>query len=195
MAWPTTSSGSCATTWRTGPTASSSPPGPAAPTNGCWCERARGRGARGRTAGAVLLPVLRGRRPPPGRAGGRELALRGVLARVRAAVRGGRARRPGPRARGRGRARRGGTVMTYPLMLDLTGRRVVVVGGGRVALRRAQALLAAGALVHVIAPQVDPALAGPEVTVSRREYRDGDLAGTWLAHAATGDAAVNARVA
>src|SRR6266516_33655 len=196
MAWPTTSSGSCATTSLTGPTASSSPPGPAAPTKGCWCERAGGRGARGRTAGAVLLPVLRGRGPPPGRAGGRKLALRGVLAGVRAAVRGGRARRPGPRARGRGRAGRGGAaVMTYPLMLDLTGRRVVVVGGGRVALRRAHALLAAGALVHVIAPQVDPALAGLAVTVSRREYRDGDLAGAWLAHAATGDAAVNARVA
>ena len=85
--------------------------------------------------------------------------------------------------------------MTYPLMLDLTGRPVVIVGGGRVALRRAQGLLVAGALVHVIAPQVDPALAGLEVTVSRREYRDGDLAGTWLAHAATDDPAVNARVA
>jgi uroporphyrin-III C-methyltransferase / precorrin-2 dehydrogenase / sirohydrochlorin ferrochelatase len=85
--------------------------------------------------------------------------------------------------------------MTYPLMLDLTGRRAVVVGGGRVALRRARALLAAGALVHVIAPRVDPALAGLEVTVSRRGYRDGDLAGAWLAHAATDDPAVNARVA
>jgi uroporphyrin-III C-methyltransferase/precorrin-2 dehydrogenase/sirohydrochlorin ferrochelatase len=85
--------------------------------------------------------------------------------------------------------------MTYPLMLDLTGRRAVVVGGGRVALRRAQALLAAGAQVHVIAPQVDPALAGLPVTVSRRCYRDGDLAGAWLVHAATADPAVNAAVA
>ena len=85
--------------------------------------------------------------------------------------------------------------MTYPLMLDLTGRRAVVVGGGRVALRRAQALLAAGALVRIIAPRVDPALAGLELTVSRREYRDGDLAGAWLAHAAADDPAVNARVA
>src|SRR5215472_8494701 len=198
MAWPTTSSGSCATISPTGPTASSSPPGPAAPTNGCWCERAGGRGARGRTAGAVLLPVLRGRGPPPGRGGGRKLALRGVRACVRAAVRGGRTGRPGPRSRGggRGRAGRGCAVaMTYPLMLNLTGRPVVVVGGGRVALRRVQGLLAAGALVHVIAPQVDPALAGLEVTVSRREYRDGDLAGAWLAHAATGDPVVNARVA
>src|SRR2546430_5964513 len=140
MAWPTRSRGPCATTSLTGPTASSSPPGPAAPTNGCWCERARGRGARGRTAGAVLLPVLRRRGPPPGRAGGRELALRGVLARVRAAVRGGRARRPGPRARGRGRARWGGlAVMPYPLMLALTARRVVVVGGRRVPSRPAHA--------------------------------------------------------
>ena len=85
--------------------------------------------------------------------------------------------------------------MTYPLMLELTGRRAVVVGGGRVALRRARALLAAGALVRIIAPRVDPALAGLELTVSRREYRDGDLAGAWLAHAAADDPAVNARVA
>ncbi|HXZ75710.1 MAG TPA: NAD(P)-dependent oxidoreductase, partial [Streptosporangiaceae bacterium] len=85
--------------------------------------------------------------------------------------------------------------MTYPLMLDLTGRRAVVVGGGRVALRRAQALLAAGALVHVVAPRVDPALADLEVTVRRRGYRDGDLVGAWLAHAATSDPAVNAQVA
>jgi uroporphyrin-III C-methyltransferase / precorrin-2 dehydrogenase / sirohydrochlorin ferrochelatase len=64
-----------------------------------------------------------------------------------------------------------------------------------VALRRAEALLAAGARVQVIAPQVDPALAGLPVTVSRRRYRDGDLAGAWLAHAATDDPAVNAAVA
>ena len=85
--------------------------------------------------------------------------------------------------------------MTYPLMLDLTGRPAVVVGGGPVALRRVRALLAAGALVHVIAPRVDPALAGEDVRLSRRKYRDGDLAGAWLAHAATDDPAVNAAVA
>ena len=85
--------------------------------------------------------------------------------------------------------------MTYPLMLDLTGRHVVVAGGGQVALRRVQALLAAGALVHVIAPRVDPALAALPVTVSRRRYRGGDLDGAWLAHAATDDPAVNAQVA
>ena len=85
--------------------------------------------------------------------------------------------------------------MTYPLTLDLTCRCAVVVGGGAVALRRAQALLAAGALVHVIAPDTDPALAGLPVTVSRRGYRDGDLEGAWLVHATTDDPGVNAAVA
>ncbi len=84
--------------------------------------------------------------------------------------------------------------MTYPLMLDVTGRRVVVAGGGPVALRRVQALLAAGAVVHVVAPLVDPGLAALPVTIDRRPYRDGDLAGAWLVHAATDDPAVNAAI-
>jgi uroporphyrin-III C-methyltransferase / precorrin-2 dehydrogenase / sirohydrochlorin ferrochelatase len=85
--------------------------------------------------------------------------------------------------------------MTYPLMLDVTGRRVVVAGGGQVALRRVRDLLAAGAVVHVVAPRVDPELAGLPVTIDRRPYRDGDLAGAWLAHAATDDPAVNTAIA
>ena len=84
---------------------------------------------------------------------------------------------------------------SYPLALDLAGRRVVVVGGGRVALRRAGAMLAAGALVRVIAPDVTAELAGLDVTILRRRYQDGDLAGAWLAHAATDDADVNRDVA
>ena len=83
----------------------------------------------------------------------------------------------------------------YPIALDLAGRAVVVVGGGNVALRRARALVEAGAVVTVIAPRV---LAGFEelgVHVVPRGYRDGDLYGCWLAHAATDDPAVNAAVA
>ncbi len=82
----------------------------------------------------------------------------------------------------------------YSLLLGLAGKRVVVVGGGAVALRRARALLAAGARVHVIAPAIDPELAGLGVIREQRRYRDGDLAGAWLAHAATDDPAVNAAV-
>jgi uroporphyrin-III C-methyltransferase/precorrin-2 dehydrogenase/sirohydrochlorin ferrochelatase len=87
----------------------------------------------------------------------------------------------------------------YPLTLDLTGRTAVVVGGGTVATRRARALLAAGAVVHVVAPEVSAELstelAGPGVVLHRRPYAAGDLADAWLVHAATDDPAVNAAVA
>ena len=83
----------------------------------------------------------------------------------------------------------------YPLSLDLDGRRVVVVGGGAVALRRTRALLGSGALVHVIAPEVTRELGALDVIVHERRYTHGDLAGAWLAHAATDDPAVNAAVA
>jgi uroporphyrin-III C-methyltransferase / precorrin-2 dehydrogenase / sirohydrochlorin ferrochelatase len=80
-------------------------------------------------------------------------------------------------------------------MLDLAGRRTVVVGGGPVALRRVRGLLEAGAHVVVIAPSVHPELAALPVTVLRRPYQRGDLSAAWLAHAATSDPEVNARVA
>jgi len=86
-------------------------------------------------------------------------------------------------------------VPLYPMMLSMAGRRAVVVGGGRVALRRALSLLEAGANVVVIAPQVTAELAALPVTVLRRRYREGDLAAAWLAHAATDDAEVNRQVA
>jgi uroporphyrin-III C-methyltransferase / precorrin-2 dehydrogenase / sirohydrochlorin ferrochelatase len=83
----------------------------------------------------------------------------------------------------------------YPIELELAGRLVVMVGGGAVALRRTKALVEAGARVTVIAPDVSSELAALPVTLRRRRYRDGDLAGAWLVHAATDDPAVNTAVA
>ena len=90
----------------------------------------------------------------------------------------------------------------YPLTLDVTGRRVVVVGGGPVAARRARGLLDAGALVEVIAPWVCEDLAdlmgAGAVRWLEREYVAGDLLApeaAWLAHTATGDPATDAQVA
>ncbi|HWF82602.1 MAG TPA: uroporphyrinogen-III C-methyltransferase [Streptosporangiaceae bacterium] len=83
----------------------------------------------------------------------------------------------------------------YPIELDLTGRAAVVVGGGTVALRRTHALVQAGAQVTVIAPVVCAEFAELSVTVLTRRYRDGDLTGAWLVHAATDDAEVNEAVA
>ncbi|MDQ6650544.1 MAG: uroporphyrinogen-III C-methyltransferase, partial [Actinomycetota bacterium] len=83
----------------------------------------------------------------------------------------------------------------YPLLLDLTGRPVLVVGGGPVALRRVRGLVQASAAVHVVAPLTAPELDGLGVRVSHRPYAEGDLLGCWLVHACTDDTAVNAAVA
>lgn len=85
----------------------------------------------------------------------------------------------------------------YPVGLRLAGRRVVVVGGGQVAQRRVPALIAAGARVVVVSPEVTPALEGlgGEVDLVLRRFDEGDLDDTWYAIAATDDAAVNAAVA
>ncbi len=82
-----------------------------------------------------------------------------------------------------------------PVILRLAGKRVVVIGGGPVAVRRAGAMIAAGAQVTVIAPQVDERLPPMDVTIHRRFYQDGDLAGATLVVIATDDAAVNEKVA
>jgi uroporphyrin-III C-methyltransferase / precorrin-2 dehydrogenase / sirohydrochlorin ferrochelatase len=83
----------------------------------------------------------------------------------------------------------------YLVGLRLTGKKVVVVGGGTVAQRRLPLLIASGADVHVITHTATPAVeAMNRITLSLREYRDGDLAGAWYAIAATDDAQVNAAV-
>ena len=84
----------------------------------------------------------------------------------------------------------------YPLLLDVSGRRVVVVGGGPVGARRAVGLAGAGADVVVVAPVVDERIeADARITVLRREYQTGDLVGAWLVHSCTGVAAVDEAVA
>lgn len=87
----------------------------------------------------------------------------------------------------------------YPLLLDLVGRRVVVVGGGPVAARRTHGLVDAGADVVVVAPWACEAVAelasDGEIVWYQRDYAGAaDLDGAWLVHTATGDAHVDARV-
>ena len=86
----------------------------------------------------------------------------------------------------------------YPIGLRLAGRKVVVVGGGLVGTRRVRALLEVGARVVVISPAVTDELAqladAGEIELFEREFSAGDLAGAWLAHTATGVAAVDAAV-
>src|SRR5260370_14837849 len=87
----------------------------------------------------------------------------------------------------------------YPLSLRLAGRRVVVVGGGSVALRRVAGLRTAGADIVVISPKLGPTLgdlAGRGLITARtRGYEPGDLDGAWLVFTCTDQPGVNAAVA
>jgi precorrin-2 dehydrogenase/sirohydrochlorin ferrochelatase len=86
----------------------------------------------------------------------------------------------------------------YPIFLELTGRRAVVVGGGAVAVRKARSLLAAKARLVVVAEKVDDVLtslctdSGAELI--RSKYSKDYIAGAVLVIAATNDQRLNRRI-
>jgi len=94
----------------------------------------------------------------------------------------------------------------YPVSLDVTAKRCLVVGGGRVAARKISALLACGADVTVVAPRAHEAVAilsaegaiasvdGPPLDIQLRPYRKGEAAHYRLVLTATGIAEVDEAV-
>lgn len=101
----------------------------------------------------------------------------------------------GPR-RGSAPARPG--LFGYPVNLLVRGRRVVVVGAGRIAARKIEPLLDGGAVVEVVSPWANPEVrswadAG-RLTLTERAFEPTDLEGAWLAITATDDPAVNTAV-
>lgn len=98
-------------------------------------------------------------------------------------------------------------VFGYPVVLDIEGWRCLVVGGGRIAARRVRGLLASGAVVTVVAPDVvgelgsagsasigSESAVGSRLEVQHRVYEPGEAAGYRLVLTATGDPAVDRRV-
>jgi precorrin-2 dehydrogenase / sirohydrochlorin ferrochelatase len=84
----------------------------------------------------------------------------------------------------------------FPLFLRMTGRRCLVVGGGRVGAGKAASLVAAGATVEMISIEFHPdALAVEGITRLTRPVVPTDLDGAWLVVAATGDPTINAEIA
>lgn len=86
----------------------------------------------------------------------------------------------------------------YPVFLDLTGKRVLVVGGGTVAERKVETLLEFGGEVSVIARELTPALAchveSERIRYEGREFEEGFLRDVFLVIAATDDPLLNRRV-
>ena len=86
----------------------------------------------------------------------------------------------------------------YPIYLEMSGRRAVVIGAGAVALRKVQALSEAGARVIVAAEHINPSLeqgfALPNVEMVISSYSKDFLVGATLAIAATNDAVLNRQI-
>ncbi len=88
-----------------------------------------------------------------------------------------------------------------PIHLDVRGRRVAVIGGGKVAVRKVKDLLTCGACVTVIADSASRPLqrmasrsGAGSLTLRVRTYRSGDLKGCFLVIAATDDPAVQKEI-
>jgi siroheme synthase-like protein len=72
----------------------------------------------------------------------------------------------------------------YPLFLDLRGRRVLVVGGGPVALEKAREIAAHGAELCVVSPELRPGLAELAAEVRQRGFEPSDVDGAFFIIAA-----------
>ena len=87
----------------------------------------------------------------------------------------------------------------YPIFLNISGKKCVVVGGGHVALRKTKTLLDYGADVEVISPDLCPELnrltETGEIAAQRKLYQSGDLKGALIVIVATDDRSINIEIA
>jgi precorrin-2 dehydrogenase / sirohydrochlorin ferrochelatase len=82
----------------------------------------------------------------------------------------------------------------FPLVVDLRGRRVVVIGAGRVSAQKVSHLIAAGARVTIVTPEVVFPVSSEVELLVLRPYEYGDLAGAFLVVSATGNKEVDDRI-
>lgn len=86
----------------------------------------------------------------------------------------------------------------FPIYLELKGRRVVIVGAGSVAARKAMPLVEAGARLVIVSPKIDPMLSaslqGANVQIIKSHYEKSYIAGASLVIAATDDQLLNKQI-
>ncbi len=85
-------------------------------------------------------------------------------------------------------------MMKYPVMLDIRGKKVVIIGGGKVALRKAKGLVAAAADVLVIGLTVLPEIKALNVQFLEEAYRKEYLSGAFMVFICTDNREVNQAV-
>lgn len=85
----------------------------------------------------------------------------------------------------------------YPMMLKIKGKSCRVIGGGRVAERKVMTLLEYGAVITVISPKITEGLHKlvdeKKIVYLERNYKTGDLSGSYLAYALTDNVIVNSQ--
>lgn len=82
----------------------------------------------------------------------------------------------------------------YPIMMNLKHKKIVVIGGGKVASRKITALLKEEAEVTVISTSLHPEIMAEKVNWQQKKYEADDLTGAALIFACTNDDAVNEQV-
>lgn len=87
----------------------------------------------------------------------------------------------------------------FPLFVDISGMKVMVIGGGKVAARRVDTLIYFASNITVIAPEITESLAALNKTgrirCVERRYKKGDVAGADMVLAATDDRQLNDSIA
>ncbi|TDX51384.1 precorrin-2 dehydrogenase/sirohydrochlorin ferrochelatase family protein [Orenia marismortui] len=87
---------------------------------------------------------------------------------------------------------------TYPINLNLTGKKVLVIGGGQVASRKTRRLVRTGAKITIVSPELTPELEAMindySITYYSRNFKDEDLRGVFLVFALTDNRRVNNRI-
>ena len=82
----------------------------------------------------------------------------------------------------------------FPFFIDIKDRPCLIVGGGRVALRKAEKLLPYGPRITVVAHEICDEIEAMGVTTVRRALRESDLNGSFMCIAAAGDKALDRRI-
>lgn len=86
----------------------------------------------------------------------------------------------------------------FPMFVDIRGKKILIVGAGTIAARRAEALLGFGPDITVVAPEISDRIqklaCEGRLKVMPREYEPGDCADCWMVLAATDKSELNARI-
>lgn len=86
----------------------------------------------------------------------------------------------------------------FPLFMDISDKKIVVVGAGKIAARRVKTLCGFADRITVVAPVIDPGIQALEekgrVRILRREYQREDIYDAWMVLAATDDHRLNEEI-